>query len=574
MKSKLLFLSFLGTLSLSAVTAPIAMATSAKDKAPRWFEVEVILFEQLGDKKLLKEQFPDHAQLPSYANYFDLLTPYLQPDITSLKLQLAKCEPVALTEIKTDESTAFIPLKSLTDIEEQSVDEELIDTLVESTQHNAEYSTEINSNKLNSNEVNPYEISEQNLEVSNVNQTLNNSDEINKTASIVTDTEFSLATETIDEEVLKGLTEQQVILLNAAEQEFAEIQFIESPNYPYFPKRELCRVSERIAQQANAKVNGTSDDLPTSTFLADSFPVDKVPTTIKASGLRSDSEPYLISKDSLLLKDVITRLKWSKNFRPLLHLGWRQIGITRKKAVPLKIFAGEHLEQTYQHALNEHAQTQATLEAQQLVEQQALLTLTEESGAIETNSKDEDQLDLQGIKQTNSAVEQTAVSAPQRLTLAQQQIEQLKAIFEQLALIDDDSLNELGVEQFLANASSKTNNETSLTAEVDDPVSLSNIELPTQPIQPWLLDGFFKVHLDHYLYITADLNIVSEAMNSNSDKITKPQKAFKAINFSQNRRVISGEVHYFDHPYIGMVVQIRRFDPSKADDEAVTQAIR
>ena len=32
----------------------------------------------------------------------------------------------------------------------------------------------------------------------------------------------------------------------------------------------------------------------------------------------------------------------------------------------------------------------------------------------------------------------------------------------------------------------------------------------------------------------------------------------KPIRFQQNRRVISGEIHYFDHPYMGMIVQIRR----------------
>ena len=51
-------------------------------------------------------------------------------------------------------------------------------------------------------------------------------------------------------------------------------------------------------------------------------------------------------------------------------------------------------------------------------------------------------------------------------------------------------------------------------------------------------------------------------------------KDVKLINFSQNKRVISGEIHYFDHPYIGMIVQIRRFDPTKPADEAVTQAIK
>ncbi len=33
------------------------------------------------------------------------------------------------------------------------------------------------------------------------------------------------------------------------------------------------------------------------------------------------------------------------------------------------------------------------------------------------------------------------------------------------------------------------------------------------PIQPWELDGFFKVNLDHYLYITTDLNLLVQENN-------------------------------------------------------------
>jgi hypothetical protein len=48
----------------------------------------------------------------------------------------------------------------------------------------------------------------------------------------------------------------------------------------------------------------------------------------------------------------------------------------------------------------------------------------------------------------------------------------------------------------------------------------------------------------------------------------------EVITFKQSRKVITGEIHYFDHPYIGMIVQIRRFDPTKPADQAVTQAKR
>ena len=89
-------------------------------------------------------------------------------------------------------------------------------------------------------------------------------------------------------------------------------------------------------------------------------------------------------------------------------------------------------------------------------------------------------------------------------------------------------------------------------------------------MQPWFLNGFLKVHLDHYLYITADFNILNQ--KNNEDSIDQVDK--KLINFSQNRRVITGEIHYFDHPHIGMIIQTRRFDPNKPEGEQVSQSIK
>ena len=66
----------------------------------------------------------------------------------------------------------------------------------------------------------------------------------------------------------------------------------------------------------------------------------------------------------------------------------------------------------------------------------------------------------------------------------------------------------------------------------------------------WEVDGFLKVHLNHYLYITSHL--LYRDSGDTQDTVSG--------EFSQFRRVISGEVHYFDHPQVGMIVQIRRFN--------------
>jgi hypothetical protein len=51
------------------------------------------------------------------------------------------------------------------------------------------------------------------------------------------------------------------------------------------------------------------------------------------------------------------------------------------------------------------------------------------------------------------------------------------------------------------------------------------------------------------------LSTISEQL---TEQALADEKNYKPIRFQQNRRVISGEIHYFDHPYIGMIVQIRK----------------
>jgi len=91
MKLKHLLLLSSTFVSSALIFSEQAMA-APKNKADRWFEIEVILFSQLGDKEQLKEQFSASNTLPRYRKVIDLLSPYLSPDINSLKQQLPGCD--------------------------------------------------------------------------------------------------------------------------------------------------------------------------------------------------------------------------------------------------------------------------------------------------------------------------------------------------------------------------------------------------------------------------------------------------------------------------------------------------
>jgi len=283
-----------------------------------------------------------------------------------------------------------------------------------------------------------------------------------------------------------------------------------------------------------------------------SVEINALPNKLNALGIHNEYNPYLIADESLLLTDISQRLRWSKTFKPLLHFGWRQVGVTQKDAIPLKLFAGQNLAHEYQKALEEY---QLEVEKEKLLEENLINQLTK----------------------TQNSTLTTESTNIERSRNNQQVLNQIFTRFNAFSRepIDIDTINKT------VNQVNEMDLETIIaTNSVETIVNKQHSELGTPlkaPIQPWFLDGFLKIHLDHYLYITADFNVFNE---SDLEKIIKNvptssnDSTAKLINFSQNRRVITGEIHYFDHPYIGMIVQIRRFDPTKPEGEQVSQAIK
>ncbi|WP_068547108.1 CsiV family protein [Thalassotalea crassostreae] len=244
----------------------------------------------------------------------------------------------------------------------------------------------------------------------------------------------------------------------------------------------------------------------------------QVPTVISGHEDIYSNVPYLLNKENLGLSHITNSLKRSKHFKPVLHVAWRQPVLERNKAVPVRLMAGENW------PMNEQPET--------------LMLVSKTS-------------------QANS--EQQLLNEPQLLS-EEQKIEQhlMKVIaiseqesFDRTALLTDVRLGE-DEKLFAASDVRKDKNE---------------------PLQPFTIDGLFNVHLDHYLFINSQFSVQANVTDLNSNKTVsnsddKSAEKTVLVPFKQNRRVISGEIHYFDHPYMGMIVQIRRHErPVKLDDE-------
>ena len=461
-----------------------------KENADRWFEVEVILFSQLGDKTRLKEQFPENTTLPKYKKIIDLLGPYLNPDITSLKQLLPSCDAPtykasflnqAITQIK--EQPYYVE-KRLVDLEALLVE---IDNETEMSKSPTRFSdgTDIQDNSANLGE-------ETNDDIDTVAIAL--------FEQPITLTEAQLA--------------QQYLLLKEAEAEFSSLQFSYADVTASF-KKLICTISVEQFNELNQSISNSTYKNYTA------FTIDKVPFRINNSENIFSDEDYLLSEASLQLKGIVKQLGRSKNFRPLLHFGWRQKTKTKELAIPLKLFAGENFGYNYEQELKKFQQQLLQAKAQKDFLNKALYSDT-------------------------TVVEELSEEILKQQALAER-LQELIVKLPNLPTKTSHLLNEVNKDIAITN--------TMLT-------STNMLEAPIKPPQDWTLDGFLKVEVDFYLHITADFNVMNMSLAQRATQQLLPVSndqepaQLKTINFKQDRRVRSKEIHYFDHPYMGMIIRI------------------
>ena len=230
---------------------------------------------------------------------------------------------------------------------------------------------------------------------------------------------------------------------------------------------------------------------------------DNVPSVISGVEWPYQYEPYLLDASSLQLNDLAKDIQRQRNLTKLLHMGWRQkVLFGQTKAATMRLYAGQNFAADF---------------------------------------------DSDG------------------LLLPPPSTDDLFSDLEQLTTDDEP-------EDLFDRIQTALESDEPLSSEVD----LMTSSLQTRTDQLWELDGRFKVFLRYikgtpYLHIESDLDYrapvfspqMTEAINQSVG--TDPQDGtvlqpdlLKSFPFSQIRRVISTQMHYFDHPLFGMVVQIRR----------------
>jgi len=567
-------------ISILLSTSTIASSKWSGD----WFEIEVILLTQLDDKSTLTEIFPDVAPLTQHKKTLDLLAKYLQPNIFSLKQQLPLCDDphypesllqqrsklpdvhpiLALTEIKSlpsqfpVEDTLFTESPYGTEVASNFIEDRAIDnTSAKSSQPN---NISVDSQELQKaspikddffdrvqtqqeKQIQPFE--NENSQNQN-NQNLKAQESLNTQVDLLsTDLTNRQQLEGVENqtfEEISPITEQQLALVEEAKTAFSDIQFSFRPFYEETDISDICRISAEQFTQIN------SDD---TRYSYNGFSVAQMPTTINGIEDLTNEHPYLLSSDSLQLKDIYRQLRRSKDFRPMLHLAWRQPVYEQERSTPIKLYAGENLQDLFERS-NAQYQNEIT---QEIEHEKAIANMLNQAKNNGSN------IDSETVSAT-----QLAINIPNKSQL----IEQTKQQKITDIITTFDQVNDM--KQVI---DSIRNSQSIKSGETNDSVTDLVTKAPLPPIQPWFIDGLLDVYLKGvYLNVAAEINILNLTVAEQETlklRSNSPIKV-KSIQLNQHRRLISNEIHYFDHPYIGMIVQIRRHqrpEPLNIEDDNI-----
>ncbi|KPK37968.1 MAG: hypothetical protein AMJ69_09785 [Gammaproteobacteria bacterium SG8_47] len=100
---------------------------------------------------------------------------------------------------------------------------------------------------------------------------------------------------------------------------------------------------------------------------------------------------------------------------------------------------------------------------------------------------------------------------------------------------------------------------------------------PTRPQKPARrLEGFMRLHLSRYLHLAVDLSYYNGDMATSESQFLSEMLTAEvvplAFHLEESRRLRSGELHYFDHPVLGVVATVTPYEPAPAPEPTAQPA--
>ncbi|UAA40745.1 hypothetical protein KIH87_07795 [Paraneptunicella aestuarii] len=576
-----------------AATSVFSVNAQAQQKPDWWFDIEVIVFKRNIDGSQLTESFPFALQPIEMQGVRDLLTPYLHPDISRLNKVLPNCyqqESIAFPKqtapaFSIDESV-FEPLTpvdvfpqyhSQASYQEQGMDlrggraisnerEEQLNGMSEEERQIQSLQMAFSMPDERPGErpgENPDEVPETAQESSNTIDSGSSSPESFplkervQTASYSDNITTSENAQELDE-AQEASTPQAIydaMTFQTEKQQYqlahweipADLGCSFSNNKPRFWLNDVIDPS-----LANPDL---LDYLPLSEI--DSIFIESVPNIVDSFNRDDIRSPYLLPASQLALKKLARDINRMRGLETMLHLAWRQpVKFGPQQSPGFRLIAGKNYGNEFAYngypmppeMLSANKQKNTNSHAQEHPREQS----SSSTAFLSEEWMSEEDKMLNDIKQALAEldkVELRGADSPQSASILidipdMAQNEANKDIWE-LDGMFRVYLQNIGRTPYL-HIDSKLN--------FRQPMLLQGYQLPERILQA------FQPPLELPDEGNGIQSGVTESnSNDNSAMPTQPLYFLKPYHFQQLRRVISRQMHYFDHPMFGMVVQIRRY---------------
>lgn len=224
-------------------------------------------------------------------------------------------------------------------------------------------------------------------------------------------------------------------------------------------------------------------------------------------------QPGVLGKDALNLEEFVTRVFGQRDITPLLYTAWRQQVVFGEQNAPFyRVVGGKRL----------------------MISEQDDKNLNQADIAVRKN-----------VSENANALERG---------------------FEQNLNPSDSNLSRSDfINQQLSNLELALTEQQSVIWDIDTQVSEQTGSIRQEILPEYELDGLFKVYLD-YVNRVPYLHIDSEFKHTRLDVNASGEQSLKQYPSKQRRRIISKQIHYFDHPAFGVIIRLQRYEPQIETD--------
>jgi hypothetical protein len=510
-----------------------------------WFDVEVILFKRNLEAVNISEKFKQSRLEQSPTDFLDLLTPYLNPDLSYLRASLPYCRTSSKLAVKTQYEKDFafpLPVAETNNSSTPQTDIQLEQELQKSQQTGQDLA-------VNSDEI----MVLRNHEIAD-----NSAQHQVATTDIFADTDDSTyAAQAANVKDVSPSDLAHTLNINDAPQDNIELAQELNMAGPLIrvkyiewqvPSELLCAYAEQIDPTFASIIalqNSMSDAIP-------SHQIKRVPEIINGIEWQQKRDAFLLPSSTMYMIQLYEKIKKQRDITPILHVNWRQeVKFGRENGSVFRLFAGENFAE---------------------------------------------QFDANGLPVVNDTdtLPSRLHQATEEFYIPEQELAGLTPEQQQAYLLRmNDTQTEAVTEDLFAKITAALADATPINIDrTGNPTEQTTKTAPTILKELWGLEGGISVYLRNvgripYLHIDSNLDFRQPVYDARKapqleslattlsgqgaimdNQLRQPDSLepnslqpnfLQSVNFNQLRRVISKQVHYFDHPLFGMIVRINRY---------------